>query len=308
MGTMTFGREADAAASERMLDYFTDQGGNFVDTADMYGDGAAETVIGNWLAAHGGRDDVVLATKVFAALGAGPNAGGLSRLHIMRAAEASLRRLQTDVIDLYQIHRWDAETPVDETLRALEDLVRQGKVRYLGCSNLRAWQLARFMACAHDHKWDAFVSVQPVYNALNRAIELELLPACADFGLGVVTYNPLAGGMLTGKYRRGLPLPTGARLDAFTVYHERYYTDEALALSERFAEAARVRGISPAQLAIAWILGEPGITCPILGARNVEQLKDSLGGLGVCLTAQERGQIPAIPSGHWVGRDQVYGV
>lgn len=306
LGTMTFGREADEAMSFKLMDRFLDVGGNFIDTANAYSTGASEEIIGRWLQRRSVRDRVVLATKVFGVMGPGPNDGGLSRLHIQQAVEASLRRLQTDVIDLYQIHRWDAETPIAETLEALNDLVRQGKVRYIGCSNLATWHLARYLHTAEQHNWTRFVSLQPIYNALNRSIELELLPLCADEGLGVISYNPLAGGMLTGKYKRDETMPTGARLEAFQLYYERYYTSAALDVVDRFVACAQERGVTPAQLALAWVLAEPRVTCPIVGARNLEQLDDTLQGLQLKLMPAERAEIPAVPMGHWVGKDPVY--
>jgi len=248
----------------------------------------------------------VLATKVYGTMGPGPNDGGLSRIHIQQAVEASLRRLQTDVIDLYQIHRWDFGSEPEETLRALDDLVRQGKVRYVGCSNLKGWHLQRFLDLADLRGWSRFVSIQPIYNAINRSIEAEVLEVCEAEGLGVIAYNPLAGGMLTGKYLGADGLPQGARLEAFKQYHDRYYTAQALDLVARFVEAARDRGVTPAQLAVAWVLAEPRVTAPILGARNLEQLNDTLGGLEIQLTPEERAEIPAVVAGHWVGEDPVY--
>jgi aryl-alcohol dehydrogenase-like predicted oxidoreductase len=180
LGTMTFGREADEAISHQLLDYYVGLGGNFIDTADGYSNGLSEEVIGHWLHARGGRQNLVIATKVYATMGPGPMGGGLSRLHIQYAVEASLRRLQIDTIDLYQIHRWDFDSPLEETLEALNDLVRQGKVRYIGCSNLAAYQLAKFLHTSEKYHWSRFVSIQPIYNALNRSIENELLPLCAD--------------------------------------------------------------------------------------------------------------------------------
>ncbi len=307
LGTMTFGREADEEMSHKILDRFVELGGNLIDTADVYSTGVSERIVGRWLAKRENRDDVVLATKVFGEMGSGPNDGGLSRLHIMQAVEKSLRRLQTDVIDLYQLHRWDPEVPPEETLSALDDLVRQGKIRYIGCSNLAAWQLYELLHMAELNGLTRPVSVQPVYNALNRGIELELLPLCADQGLGVINYNPLAGGMLTGKYRRGESMPTGARLEAFKGYYERYYTEQALDIVEAFVQAAQEREVTPAQLAVAWVLGDPRITCPIVGARNLEQFDDTVQGVEHQLTPEERAEIPAMPPGAWVGDDPVYG-
>ena len=184
LGTMTFGREADETMSFKLMDRYVELGGNFLDTADAYTTGVSEEIVGRWLKARGARNRIVLATKVYGTMGPGPNDGGLSRLHIQQAIEASMKRLQTDVIDLYQIHRWDANAPLEETLEALNDLVRQGKVRYIGCSNLAAWQLSRFLHTADIHLWSRFVSLQPIYNALNRSIESELLPLCEAEGLG----------------------------------------------------------------------------------------------------------------------------
>ncbi|HUI70504.1 MAG TPA: aldo/keto reductase, partial [Spirochaetia bacterium] len=271
LGTMTFGREADEAISFKILDYFVEQGGSFIDTADAYSTGATESVVGRWLKARGKRDSLVIATKVFAQMGSGPNDAGLSRVHIQRAVEASLARLQTDVIDLYQIHRWDPSVPIEETIGVLNDLVRQGKVRYVGCSNVRAYQLQYCLDYARAHALSPFISLQPAYNALNRSIEAELLPLCAEQGIGVLSYNPLAGGMLTGKYKKDAPLPKGARLEAYAFYHDRYYTDQALEIVESFLKEAARRGVTPAQLALAWVIAEPRVSTPILGARSLEQ-------------------------------------
>jgi aryl-alcohol dehydrogenase-like predicted oxidoreductase len=306
LGTMTFGREADEEASFAMMDRFIDLGGTFVDTADAYSLGGSEEIVGRWMKERRCRDRIVLATKVYSPMGPGPNDGGLSRLHIQQAVEASLRRLQTDVIDLYQIHRWDFATPAEETLEALNDLVRQGKVRYIGCSNLAAWQLSKYLHLSHMAHWSRFISVQPIYNAINRSIESEVLPLCEEQGLGVISYNPLAGGMLTGKYRRGQELPVNARLKELEVYYQRYHTEQALDIVEAFVAAAQERGVTPAQLALAWVLAEPRVTCPIIGARNLEQLNDTVQGLGIALTPEEREAIPAVAPGRWVGVDPVY--
>jgi len=306
LGTMTFGREADEQTSFELMDRYFELGGNFLDTADVYSLGGSEEVVGRWLKQRGVRDRTVLATKVFGTMGPGPNDGGLSRLHIQKAIDASLRRLQTDVIDVYQIHRWDPDVPVEETLEALDDLVRQGKVRYISSSNLSAWQLSKYLHVADRNHWSRFIGIQPVYSALNRGIETEVLPLCDAEGLGVMTYNPLAGGMLTGKYAAEGTLPKGARLDAYRQYYERYYTPEGLAVAKVFVGAASERGVTAAQLALAWVLAEPRVTCPIVGARNLEQLNDTLGGLEISLSAEERTAIPSMPRGRWVGKDPVY--
>lgn len=306
LGTMTFGREADEEMSFHIMDRYVELGGNFFDTADAYSAGASEEIVGRWLKKRGARHDIVLATKVHTTMGPGPNDGGLSRLHIQQGVEDSLARLQTDVIDLYQIHRWDPEVPVEETLEALNDLVRAGKVRYIGCSNLTAWQLSKFLYTADLFGLTRFISLQPIYNAINRGIEREVLPLCEDAGLGVIPYNPLAGGMLTGKYKRGEQPPSGARLGAFSAYYDRYYTDMSFDVVEAFVAKAEERGVSPAQLALAWVLADPRVTCPIMGARNLDQLNDTIQGLDIRLTPEERDDILAVPPGHYVGEDPVY--
>lgn len=306
LGTMTFAREADEQTSFRIMDYYHEQGGYFLDTANGYSAGASEETVGRWIQARGLRSSLIIATKVHAQMGPGPNDGGLSRLHIIREVEQSLRRLGTDTIDLYQIHRWHPGSPLEETARALDDLVRAGKVRYVGCSNLRAYQLLSYLHYADTHLLSCFVSLQPAYNALNRAIELELLPLVEREGLGVIPYNPLAAGLLTGKYRAGTTAPEGTRMQADAGYARRYYTAEALELAERFVRHATDMGLTPAQLAIAWVRSDPRITAPIVGARSVEQLADSLGALDRALTPDERESVPAIRSGCWVGEDPLY--
>ncbi len=306
LGTMTFGSGADEAMSFSLMDRFVELGGTFLDTANVYNGGASEEIVGRWIKERGVRDDVVLATKVYGATGPGPNEAGLSRINIQRAVEASLKRLQTDVIDLYQIHRWDFESPPEETLGALDDLVRQGKVRYIGCSNLKGWHLAKYLALAATHHQSRFVSIQPLYSALNRSIENEVLDVCANEGLGVIPYNPLAGGVLTGKYKRGQPLPEDTRLSDSEAYRQRYYTETTFDIVEAFVEAAAERGVTPAQLALAWVMAEPRITSPIIGARNLRQLNDTLGRLDFQLTPEDRAEIPSVLPGRWVGRDPVY--
>ena len=307
LGTMTFGREADEETSFTIMDYFVEQGYNFLDSADAYSRGGSEEVVGRWIRARGNRQEVVLATKVFGSMGSGPNDGGLSRIHIIAAVEDTLRRLQTDRIDLYQIHRWDRHVPPAETLEALNDLVRHGKVCYIACSNLSGWQLAQYLYLADTHLLDRFVSIQPVYNALNRGIELEILPLCADQGLGVVPYNPLAGGVLTGKYKRGVEISAEYRLHSHEGYRQRYLDEQSYDVVERFLTAADELNVTPAQLALAWVMAEPRVTAPIVGARSLEQLQDSLKGAELSLTPQQRASVPAVDRGHWVGTDPVYG-
>jgi aryl-alcohol dehydrogenase-like predicted oxidoreductase len=297
LGTLTFGREADEETSFKLMDRYLEFGGNFLDTADGYSRGGSETIIGRWLKDRGVRDSIILATKVYWEMGPGPNDRGLSRVHIQQAVEASLERLQTEVIDLYQIHQWDPGAPIGETMETLDDLVRQGKVRYVGCSNLTAWQLCKFLRTSERNHWSSFVSNQPAFSAINRSIESEILPLCDEEGLGVITFNPLAGGVLTGKYKRNEALPAGTRLDEHEVYRRRYYTGQAFDIVERFVTAARERGVTPAQLALAWVMSEPRVSCSIVGARSLEQLDDTLAGVELSLTPEERAEIPAVLPG-----------
>ena len=306
LGTMTFGQGADEKMSFELMDRFVELGGTFLDTADQYAGGVSEEIVGRWIKERGVRDQVVLATKVQSVMGPGPNERGLSRIHIQRGVEDSLRRLQTDVIDLYQIHRWDFESEPEETLEALDDLVRLGKVRYIGCSNLKAWHLYKYLALSKENGWSRFISLQPLYSALNRSIENEVLPLCAEEGLGVIVYNPLAAGVLTGKYARGEAPSAGTRLGDMQTYQGRYLTEMAMDTVDRFVETAQARGVTPAQLALAWVMAEPRVTCPIIGARNLDQLNDTMGGMGLSLTPEERAAIPSVLPGRWVGVDPVY--
>jgi aryl-alcohol dehydrogenase-like predicted oxidoreductase len=280
LGTMTFGREADQRSSRTMLDRFLDAGGNFVDTADVYADGQSEQILGKALGSR--RDDVVLATKVRFATGPGPNDIGLSRAHIRQGIEASLRRLGTDWIDLYQVHCWDAVTPLEETVATLNDLVHEGKVRYVGASNYAAWQLMKALGIAALHGWEPFVSLQPEYSLITRDIERELLPLCRSEGLAVLPWSPLAGGVLTGKYRKGEDFPEGTRggdTDAPITFTYRLH-DRAWQIVDAVCKAADELGKSPAQVALNWVLYGEGVTAPIIGARTVEQLEDNLAAAG----------------------------
>ncbi|MFW5689737.1 MAG: aldo/keto reductase, partial [Spirochaetota bacterium] len=201
---------------------------------------------------------------------------------------------------------WHTESPLEETARALDDLVRAGKVRYVGCSNLRAYPLLGYLRYADANLLTRFISLQPAYNALNRSAELELFPLVEQEGIGVIAYNPLGAGMLTGKYKKGAQPPEGSRMEAHAYYYERYYTEQALDIAEQFVRHAPALGLTPAQLAIAWVRGDERVTAPIVGARNVEQLTDSLGALDRRLTPEERAAVPALPPGRWVGEDPVY--
>jgi len=280
LGAMTFGREADEATSKAIVDRFLDAGGNFIDTANVYSLGVSEEITGRALA--GRRDDVVLATKVRFKMGDGPNDVGLSRRHIRMNLEASLRRLGTDWIDLYQVHCWDNHTPLEETISTLDDLVREGKVRYVGASNYAAWQLAKALGIAALRNWEPFASLQPEYSLITRDIERELLPLCRDAGLAVLPWSPLGGGILSGKYRQGEDLPAGTRGgDIEEPIHFTYRLDErAWRIVEAVRGVADDLGKTPAQVSLNWVVNKPGITAPIVGVRNLEQLEANLGAIG----------------------------
>ena len=290
LGTMTFGHQADASEADAIMDTAFAGGIDFFDTADAYPvpptletAGRTEEIVGRWLGSK--RQQIVLATKCRFPMGPRPNDGGLSRRHILEACEASLRRLQTDWIDLYQVHAPDLETPIEETLRALDDLVRAGKVRYIGCSNFAAWQLALALGVSQRAGWARFDCVQPRYNLLTRDIEQDLLPLCRDQGVGVIAYNPLAGGLLTGKYRSGQAPPAGSRFalggQTGPIYRERYWQEPQLTAVERLAGA-----LSPplAQVALAWVLAQPGVSCAIVGASRAAQLVETLPAADLKLT------------------------
>lgn len=288
LGCMTFGREIDEAASLPIIQRALDEGVNFFDTANVYGNGASEEIVGRAL--KGIRHTIVLATKVFGQAGKGVNDRGLSRYHIMQAVEDSLRRLQTDHIDLYQVHRWDADTPIEETMRALDDLVSQGKVRYLGCSNFAGWQLMKSLWVSDKHGYARFDCVQPPYSLVRRDIEHELLPVCHDQRIGVIPYSPLAGGFLSGKYRRGGEIPKGTRFDVAKFYQDVYMQERSWRVLDGLKAYAEKRGLPKEQLAIAWVAAQPVVTAPIIGARTIEQLEQGLAAvsLGHEMNAEER--------------------
>lgn len=295
LGTMTFGYQCDEKTSFAIMNKAAEQGVYFIDTADVYPvppsvetAGRTEEIVGRWL--KGQRDKFVLATKCRMKVGPGPNDEGLSRRHIMKAVEVSLRRLHTDYIDLYQPHLFDADTPIDETLRALDDVVRQGKVRYLGCSNFPAWQVAIALGVSAQHDWARFDCVQPRYNLLYRDIEAELLPLCRNQGLGVIAYNPLAGGFLTGKYQTLEKPPEKTRFSlgkTGDLYRERYWQQAQLEAVLELQKFFEPRGKTLLQAAIAWVLAQPGITSAIVGASKPEQLDASIGAVNVKLDADE---------------------
>jgi aryl-alcohol dehydrogenase-like predicted oxidoreductase len=296
LGTMTFGHQCDEKTSFAIMDKAAEHGVFFIDTADVYPVppgpetyGRTEEIVGRWL--KGKRDQYVVATKCRMRVGSGANDEGLSRRHILRACDDSLRRLQTDTIDLYQPHSFDPETPLEESLRALEDLVRQGKVRYLGCSNYPAWQIALALGISDRHDWARFDCVQPRYNLLWREIEAELLPLCRDQGLGVIAYNPLAGGFLTGKYQTIDNTQEGTRFTlgkTGELYRERYWQETQLRAVQELQAFLHARGKSLLQVAIAWVLAQPGMTSAIVGATRPEQLDQSLAAVNLQLDDAER--------------------
>ena len=297
LGTMTFGNQADQETSFAIMDAADEAGVQFFDTADVYplgGDpgtqGRTEEIVGNWLKERGARERIVLATKCRGAMGSGPNDEGLSRKHIMSACDASLRRLQTDYIDLYQVHSPDPTTPIEETLRALDDLVHAGKVRYIGCSNYLAWQLAEALWTSDKLGLARFDCDQPRYNILFRMIEDEIVPLCRSQGVGIIAYNPLAGGMLTGRYRERREYENNQRFglkNSGELYRKRYWKDAVFEEVERLGEFFEARGKSLTHVALAWVLQQPGITSAILGASRPEQLRDSLKGVDMTLDADE---------------------
>ncbi len=294
LGTNQFGGKVDQAGVNAIIDTALDLGINLIDTADVYQKGRSEETLG--AALQGRWDRVVLATKVYNPTGDGPNDVGASRYHIMNGVEASLRRLQTGHIDLYQIHRWDATTPIEETLRALDDLVRSGKVRYVGASNFAAWQLAQSNVLAELRGWSAFVSVQNHYHMLEQGQEQEVLPYCAANGVGFLPYFPLAGGFLTGKYRRGEPPPAGSRGES-SAYVQKYMTDANYDKIERLAAWAEERGRTMTELAHAWLLAHPAVSSVISGATRPEQVESNAKAADWALTEQELKTVNAILDG-----------
>ena len=320
LGTMTFGDETDEAGAHAQLDLFVERGGTLVDTADVYSRGASEEIVGRWLAARPAdvRDRVVLATKGRFPMGDDSNDAGLSRRHLARALDASLRRLGVDAVDLYQLHSWDPLTPLEETLSFLDDAVRAGKVRYAGLSNFTGWQVQRTVDLAEARGLHRArpVTLQPQYSLLVREVEWEIVPACQAEGLGLLPWGPLGGGWLSGKYRRDEP-PTGAtRLGedpgrGMEAYDRRGRTARTWDVVDAVRAVAEARGATMPQVALAWLHDRPGVTSVILGARTVEQLEDDLGAVGLRLSAEETASLdaasdpepPDYPYGP-LGRDQ----
>jgi aryl-alcohol dehydrogenase-like predicted oxidoreductase len=289
LGCMTFGRETSEEDSKGLVGRFLEADGNFIDTADVYAKGVSEEITGR--AIQGVRDDVVLATKVRFPMGDGPNDVGLSRKHVVQGCEDSLRRLGTDYIDLYQIHCWDVATPLEETLSALTDLVRAGKVRYIGVSNFTAWQIIKSVCVSEANGFERFVCLQPQYSLVERNVEYEILPACEEEGLGVIPWSPLGGGFLSGKYRRDEEPPQGSRIseavESMEEYWNRRATERNWAVLDVVGEISEAIGKSYAQISLNWLLRQEGVTAPIIGARTIEQLEDNLGASGWELDEQQ---------------------
>jgi len=288
LGAMMFGGQTDEQDSAEILNKFTDAGGTFIDTADVYGAGRSEEVLGGWLKTRR-REDLVIATKVWGPMGSQPNDRGLSRKHILDAVDASLRRLGTNYIDLYQLHRWDDSTPLTETLSTLDTLVKSGKVRYIGASNFHAWHLQKAIDLCRQNGWESFASLQPLYTLLDRSPEWELLPVCRNEGLGVITWSPLRSGWLSGNFRRGMTAPPPGSKAAGPGTHawERYANDHTWGVIDELEAVAKDAGRTMPQVAVRWLLQQPGVTAPIIGPRLPRYLDDLLGAVGWSLTPEQ---------------------
>lgn len=293
LGMMTYGSPQwrdwvlDEEHSRPFIRRALELGINFFDTADAYSQGVSEEVTGRALRDFAKRDEVVIATKVFFPAGDKPNLGGLSRKHIMEAIDASLRRLGTDYVDLYQIHRFDKETPIEETMEALHDVVKAGKARYIGASSMYAWQFARMQFAAERRDWTKFVSMQNHYNLVYREEEREMIPLCRDMGVGLIPWSPLARGFLAGNRTREKGGETArSKSDGFA--HDMYYHDSDFEIVDRVTDLAKRRGVSNAQIALAWVLAQPGVTAPIIGASKMVQLEEAVAALEIKLSDEER--------------------
>lgn len=289
-GTMTFGDTADEAESGRMFKLCLEAGINFFDCANVYARGRSEEILGKLMA--GLRDELVITSKVFGRTGEDVNAGGLSRRHIMQAVQGSLKRLGTDRLDFYFVHQFDASTPIEEMLQALDDLVRQGLILYPAVSNWAAWQIVKALGISAREQLARFELVQPMYNLTKRQAEVEILPMALSEGLGVVPYNPLGGGLLTGKYSKASRPETG-RLVENAMYGKRYGHSSYYDIAERFVAYANTKGVHPATLAVAWVGSHPAVTAPIIGARNSEQLAASLAAASFAMNPEMRAEIAA---------------
>jgi len=294
LGTMNFGSPTDEATSIEIINRALDAGINFIDTANVYNAGESERIVGKALKENGKRDAVVLATKVNGQMGPGPNDRGISRYHIMKACEDSLRRLQTDHIDLYQLHRPSFTIPPDETLRALDDLVRQGKVRYIGSSTFPAWKLMEHLATSERYSLVRFVCEQPPYNFLDRRIENELVPLAQSYGIALIPWSPLAGGILAGRYRPGEKPPADSRLARSGTFFSERVTQRAIEVAARVADMAKARGLTPGQFALLWCKDQPGITAPIIGPRTVAHVEEFLPVMDMHLSDEDRAALDEI--------------
>lgn len=296
LGTMEFGRGADEPTSILLLERFVEAGGNFIDTADVYNQGISEEIIGRWMK-HRHRDSLVIATKVRFPMGQNPNDVGLSRKHILSAVENSLKRLQTDYIDLYQVHCWDNLTPLEETLDTLNTLVKSGKVRYIGASNYTAWQLQKAIDLSRHNGWEVFCCLQPLYNLLDRDIEAEIIPVCRNEGLGIIPWSPLRGGWLSGRYQRGMTAPPqGSRVEEASKHNwserwEVYNTERTWKIIDALFAISLETGKSVAQIALNWVKDRPGVTAPIIGVRTIHHLEDNLGAVGWALSQEHRQEL-----------------
>ncbi len=286
LGTMTFGHGADEAEANRMVHLACDAGVNFFDTANSYGDGESEVLLGKTL--KGRRRDAVVATKFFNPMGTGPNDSGMSRRHIMQTIDDSLKRLQMDYVDIYYIHHVDTQTPLEEMLRALDDLVQQGKVRYTACSNYQAWRLSEALWVSTLNGWTQFTCYQPQYSLVVRDIEQEIVPLCEHKGLGIVVWSPLAGGFLSGKYKPGERTHGGTRSEEGWAYPQRYFADNADETLQTLFDVSKELERSPAQVALRWVLEQRAMTSVIVGARHAGHLRDNLGAAGWQLHADAR--------------------
>lgn len=282
LGTMMFGGRASAEDSYEMIDYALDQGINIIDTANVYAGSKSETIVGEALKRNGKRNEVILATKVNGAMGDGPNDAGNSRHHIIEQCEASLKRMQVDHIDLYQFHRPSKHIAIDESLRAMDDLIRAGKVRYIGTSNFGSWQVVESLWASKELGLNRFVSDQSPYNMADRRIEREHLPMCQTYGLAQIPWSPLAGGGLTGKYARGSNHPEGSRYaDETDPKKQLRMSNTVVDIVDALVPIAEAKGCTVAQLALAWVMSRPGVTAPLVGPRTLDQLKDNMGAIDV---------------------------
>lgn len=293
LGSMTFGREADESTSFAMMDAFAEAGGTFIDTADVYTRGKSEEIVGKWLN-NQAREDFTIATKVRFTMGDGANDVGLSRKHIMDAVEQSLQRLDVDYIDLYQVHCYDPGTPLKETLSTLNTLVEQGKIRYIGVSNYKSYQIQKAIDVSKAMGWEGFISLQPLYNLLDRSLEWEIVELCQQEGIGIIPWSPLRGGWLTGKYRRDMENPPeGTRVaraekEGWLEKWSAYDNERTWHVVDTLLEVAEEVDKSPAQVALNWVKDQPAVTAPIIGARTMEQLHDNLACVGWTLSDEQR--------------------